>query len=156
MGRKIGSRYTANQILGRGSAGTVWLGEGPEGPVAIKLLREDLSSDQELVSRFVQERTHHLLAAYIDDAPVGFVSGVEMTHPDKGTEMFLYELGVDDAARRQGIGTALVRALATKARDLGCQGMWVLTDEDNVSAQWFYGRAGFRRSAMVPMRRSIP
>ncbi|MBC7269804.1 MAG: serine/threonine protein kinase [Streptomyces sp.] len=57
MARKIGSRYTANQILGRGSAGTVWLGEGPEGPVAIKLLREDLASDQELVGRFVQERT---------------------------------------------------------------------------------------------------
>ncbi|MEW1779238.1 serine/threonine-protein kinase [Streptomyces sp. NPDC086777] len=57
MARKIGSRYTANQILGRGSAGTVWLGEGPEGPVAIKLLREDLASDEELVGRFVQERT---------------------------------------------------------------------------------------------------
>ncbi|MFI1362662.1 serine/threonine-protein kinase [Streptomyces griseochromogenes] len=57
MARKIGSRYTANQILGRGSAGTVWLGEGPEGPVAVKLLREDLASDQELVGRFVQERT---------------------------------------------------------------------------------------------------
>lgn len=35
----------------------MWLGEGPEGPVAIKLLREDLASDQELVGRFVQERT---------------------------------------------------------------------------------------------------
>ncbi|MEU8974289.1 serine/threonine-protein kinase [Streptomyces monashensis] len=57
MARKIGSRYTANQILGRGSAGTVWLGEGPDGPVAIKMLREDLASDQELVGRFVQERT---------------------------------------------------------------------------------------------------
>ncbi|OON72603.1 serine/threonine-protein kinase [Streptomyces tsukubensis] len=57
MARKIGSRYTAHQILGRGSAGTVWLGEGPEGPVAIKLLREDLASDQELVGRFVQERS---------------------------------------------------------------------------------------------------
>ncbi|MEV0319199.1 serine/threonine-protein kinase [Streptomyces sp. NPDC050658] len=57
MTRKIGSRYTAHQILGRGSAGTVWLGEGPEGAVAIKLLREDLASDQELVGRFVQERT---------------------------------------------------------------------------------------------------
>ncbi|MEU1182626.1 serine/threonine-protein kinase [Streptomyces sp. NPDC005820] len=57
MARKIGSRYTAHQILGRGSAGTVWLGEGPEGPVAIKLLREDLASDEELVGRFVQERT---------------------------------------------------------------------------------------------------
>ena len=56
MARKIGSRYTAHQVLGRGSAGTVWLGEGPEGPVAIKLLREDLASDQDLVGRFVQER----------------------------------------------------------------------------------------------------
>ncbi|MFF5569023.1 protein kinase [Streptomyces sp. NPDC012623] len=57
MARNIGSRYTAHQILGRGSAGTVWLGEGPEGPVAIKLLREDLASDEELVGRFVRERT---------------------------------------------------------------------------------------------------
>lgn len=57
MARKIGSRYTAHQVIGRGSAGTVWLGEGPEGPVAIKLLREDLASDQVLVGRFVQERT---------------------------------------------------------------------------------------------------
>ncbi|MBN0045899.1 serine/threonine protein kinase [Streptomyces actuosus] len=57
MARKIGSRYTAHQILGRGSAGTVWLGEGPDGPVAVKLLREDLASDEDLVGRFVQERT---------------------------------------------------------------------------------------------------
>ncbi|MTE19263.1 protein kinase [Streptomyces sp. TRM43335] len=57
MSRKIGSRYTAHRILGRGSAGTVWLGVGPQGsPVAVKLLREDLASDQELVGRFVQER----------------------------------------------------------------------------------------------------
>jgi serine/threonine-protein kinase len=57
LARKIGSRYTAHQVIGRGSAGTVWLGEGPEGLVAIKLLREDLAADQELVDRFVQERT---------------------------------------------------------------------------------------------------
>lgn len=56
MARKIGSRYSARQILGRGSAGTVWLGDGPEGPVAIKLLSEDLSADQDLVTRFVHER----------------------------------------------------------------------------------------------------
>ncbi|MCX5212645.1 serine/threonine protein kinase [Kitasatospora sp. NBC_00240] len=56
MARKIGSRYTVHQVIGRGSAGTVWLGEGPDGPVAVKLLREDLASDQVLVGRFVQER----------------------------------------------------------------------------------------------------
>ncbi|SCK21115.1 serine/threonine-protein kinase [Streptomyces sp. WMMB 322] len=57
MARKIGSRYSIHQILGRGSAGTVWLGEGPDGPVAVKLLREDLASDGDLVERFVQERS---------------------------------------------------------------------------------------------------
>ncbi|WP_079166567.1 serine/threonine-protein kinase [Streptomyces oceani] len=56
MARKIGSRYTAHQILGRGSAGTVWLGDGPEGPVAIKMLRADLAADQALADRFVRER----------------------------------------------------------------------------------------------------
>ncbi|MFE9428057.1 protein kinase [Kitasatospora sp. NPDC006697] len=56
MARKIGSRYTVHQVIGRGSAGTVWLGEGPDGPVAVKLLREDLAGDQVLVGRFVQER----------------------------------------------------------------------------------------------------
>ncbi|MFR9757868.1 serine/threonine-protein kinase [Streptomyces sp. TR06-5] len=57
MARKIGSRYTARQILGRGSAGTVWLADGPDGPVAVKLLRDDLACDQDLVDRFVAERT---------------------------------------------------------------------------------------------------
>ncbi|HZE00492.1 MAG TPA: GNAT family N-acetyltransferase, partial [Pseudonocardiaceae bacterium] len=51
--------------------------------------------------------------------------------PDKGTEMFLYELGVDDRFRRRGIGKALVAALAELARESGCYGMWVLTDSDN-------------------------
>jgi hypothetical protein len=35
-----------------------------------------------------------MLIAYIDYVAAGFVSGVEMSHPDKGTEMFLYELSV--------------------------------------------------------------
>jgi serine/threonine-protein kinase len=44
-------------VIGRGTCGTVWSGEGPEGPVAIKLLHEDLTADQTLIARFVQERT---------------------------------------------------------------------------------------------------
>ncbi|WP_194904875.1 protein kinase domain-containing protein [Catenulispora rubra] len=57
MARKIGSRYTITTVLGRGTCGTVWEGEGPDGPVAVKLLREDLAADQTLIARFVQERT---------------------------------------------------------------------------------------------------
>ena len=68
---------------------------------------------------------HHLLIAYEDEQAVGFVSGVEVTHPDKGTEMFLYELAVDEPFRRRGIGRALVERLAALAREAGCYGMWV-------------------------------
>ena len=86
---------------------------------------------------------HHLLLA-LDDAgqPVGMVSGVELTHPDKGVEMFLYELSVLEGARRQGIGTALVEALRDLARERGCRGMWVLTDEDNAAGLGTYRKAG--------------
>lgn len=73
---------------------------------------------------------------------MGFVSGVETTHPDKGTEMFLYELGVDESARRLGVGRALVEALVALAEERGCYGMWVFTDADNLAARTTYERAG--------------
>jgi ribosomal protein S18 acetylase RimI-like enzyme len=93
--------------------------------------------------RFLSEPGHHLLLAYEStDTPLGFVSGVEMTHPDKGTEMFLYELAVDDQSRGRGIGTALVQGLESLARSLGCYGMWVLTDHDNAAALATYRAAG--------------
>ena len=92
--------------------------------------------------RFLTAEGHHLLIATIDGVDVGFVTGVEMTHPDKGTEMFLYELGVDEAARGQGAGTTLVAALRDLARERGCYGMWVLTDADNEAAIRTYRSAG--------------
>jgi ribosomal protein S18 acetylase RimI-like enzyme len=97
----------------------------------------------EATRRFLDDPLHHLLYAY-DDAgvPVGMVSGVETTHPDKGTEMFLYELSVAPDARRQGVAVALVRALADLARSLGCYGMWVGTEPENVAALATYRRAG--------------
>jgi ribosomal protein S18 acetylase RimI-like enzyme len=94
------------------------------------------------VERFLTDERHHLLIAYRDDEAAGFVSGVEMTHPDKGTEMFLYELAVDEGLRSRGIGRALVTALADLARERGCYGMWVLTDDGNPAALRAYAAAG--------------
>lgn len=98
-------------------------------------------------TRFLAAEGHHLLIAYEDGVPAGFVSGVEMTHPDKGTEMFLYELGVDAPFRRKGYGTALVNALATLARGRQCYGMWVLTEENNAAALATYASAGATRES---------
>ncbi|MER6382047.1 GNAT family N-acetyltransferase [Streptomyces sp. NPDC001250] len=92
--------------------------------------------------RFLAAAGHHLLLAYADGGPVGFVSGVETVHPDKGTEMFLYELAVDEPYRRRGIGRALVERLAALARERGCYGMWVGVDTGNDAALAAYRSAG--------------
>ena len=97
---------------------------------------------REWATSFLSEPTHHLFLAFDAEVPVGFVSGVETTHPDKGTEMFLYELSVDPRHRRRGAGNALVRALEAVARERGCYGMWVATEPDNVAALATYRSAG--------------
>jgi ribosomal protein S18 acetylase RimI-like enzyme len=98
--------------------------------------------------RFLAESNHHLLFAYDGTGrAVGMISGIEMTHPDKGTEMFIYELGVAPTARLQGVATELVRALAGVARERGCYGIWVGTEPDNEAALATYRRTGANEEA---------
>jgi ribosomal protein S18 acetylase RimI-like enzyme len=118
------------------------LGPGDEDKVSAIEDLLDGPVKPDALERFLNDPTLHLLIAYMDGEPVGFVSGVEMTHPDKGTEMFLYELGVGEQHRRQGVATALVEALKELAREKRCYGMWVLCDEDNEAAVKTYGKAG--------------
>jgi ribosomal protein S18 acetylase RimI-like enzyme len=115
-------------------------GEGAEVVAAGHLF--DSPPELATAERFLVTPGHHLLIAYEDELPAGFVSGVELTHPDKGTEMFLYELAVDEAFRRRGIGKALVGELLAIARSHGCYDMWVLTDHDNDAALATYRSTG--------------
>jgi [ribosomal protein S18]-alanine N-acetyltransferase len=115
---------------------------GDDGLVAAASHLFDGAARPEATARFLAEDGHHLLVAYEGERAVGFVSGAEVTHPDKGTEMFLYELAVDEPFRRRGIGAALVEALLEIARAKGCYDMWVLTDHDNKAALATYRTTG--------------
>ena len=97
---------------------------------------------REWTASFLAREGHHLLLATVDGEPAGFVTGIENLHPDKGAEMMLYELGVDDAFRRRGIGRSLVVALADLAAARGCTEMWVPTEPDNQAAIATYRAAG--------------
>ena len=91
---------------------------------------------------FLDRDGHHMLLATVDDEPAGFVTGIENLHPDKGSEMLLYELGVDDAFRRRGIARSLVIALSDLAVEIGCSEMWVPIEPDNEVAIATYLSAG--------------
>jgi aminoglycoside 3-N-acetyltransferase I len=99
-------------------------------------------------SQFLERQGHHLLFAWEGtDRPVGFISGVEVMHPDKGTEMYVNELAVAEAARHRGVAASLLQALAALAKEAGCYGMWEVSDPDNVGALATYRRAGAQQEA---------
>ena len=108
----------------------------------------DDSVDLPATERFLADEANHLLIAYVEGEPAGFVSGTEIVHPDKAApELFLNELGVDEAYRGRGIAKTLVGELWSLALRRGCRGMWVLTDEGNTAAQRVYVGAGGVRAA---------
>lgn len=83
-----------------------------------------------------------LMATSRDGGGIGFVSGVEMRHPDKDPEMFIYELGVDEVWRRRGVAKALLSALRDVAVQRGCRGMWTGTEAVNEAALATYRSLG--------------
>lgn len=91
---------------------------------------------------FLAGERNHLLIAYVDEEPAGFVSGIETHHPDKPPEMLLYELGVAAAHRRRGIGASLTAALRDLARDRDLHVMWVVIDAGDEVPAATYAAAG--------------
>ncbi|MGE0422309.1 MAG: GNAT family N-acetyltransferase [Reyranellaceae bacterium] len=98
-----------------------------------------------------------ILVARDDAQVVGMVNLLFTVSTALGTRaMLLEDMIVRPDHRGRGVGLQLIEAAIARATAEGCARITLLTDEDNNQAQWFYGRAGFRRSAMIPMRRAIP
>jgi ribosomal protein S18 acetylase RimI-like enzyme len=122
------------------------LGPGDDERVARAAHLFDDPVDATAVADYLADPRHHLLIATIDDTAAGFVTGIELLHPDKERpEMFIYELGVDERFRRRGVAAALLRRLLEICAERGCREMFVLTDEDNVAAMATYRKAGGKR-----------
>lgn len=94
----------------------------------------------DLVRRFLATPNYRIVVALDGDLVVGMATGFSHFHPDKDEDFFVNELGVDDAYRRRGIATALLRALLAEARVMGCNEAWLGTEHDNAAALATYRR----------------
>ncbi len=96
----------------------------------------------------------HALIAMVQDERRGVA-----TYEIRGAECELVTL--DSLVAQQGVGRALLRAVADVARRRGCHRLWLVTTNDNLPAQRFYTRCGLvqvtvHRGALAESRRLKP
>lgn len=88
-----------------------------------------------------------LLAVDAAGSSVGFVHSVPRVNTwSSAPDLYLEDLYVDPGARGAGVGTALIEAVAARARDLGARKVSWETDAGNVTAQRLYDRLASRSS----------
>lgn len=80
---------------------------------------------------------------------VGGLAAYElMKFEQKRSEIYIYDLAVAAAHRREGIATALIRALATIARDRGAYVIFVQADPVDGAAIALYTKVGAREDVL--------
>lgn len=96
-----------------------------------------------------------ILVAERDGRAVGYVyAGLEpMSWKElRGPAGFIHDVVVDESARGQGVGTALIEAAAVWLEKAGAPRVMLWTAEKNRGAQRLFERAGFR-ATMIEMTR---
>lgn len=92
---------------------------------------------------FLQNKDNILLVAILENQYVGFLTGHRLQRFDKRkAEVLLYEIGVHESFRRQGVGRALIESLKQWAKEVGADEVWVLTEKDNQAAMALYKSVG--------------
>jgi ribosomal protein S18 acetylase RimI-like enzyme len=83
------------------------------------------------------------LLARWDGTVCGFLTAHRLQRFDRRrAEVLLYEIGVDEAYRRRGVGRALIAEAKRWAGEVGADEVWVLTDADNAAAMSLYAATG--------------
>jgi ribosomal protein S18 acetylase RimI-like enzyme len=102
----------------------------------------DAPIDPARLAAYVAEPGHLMVVAVADGEVVGQARGMVHRHPDKPTELYIDNLGVTPARRREGVATRMLDELVAWGRELGCEEAWVGTEIDNEAARALYTRRG--------------
>jgi GNAT superfamily N-acetyltransferase len=109
------------------------------------------ASDPARARSFLAERFEHresviLLACDAQGAGLGFVQLFPLFSSVRTVRIYLLnDLFVVQAARRQGVASALLIAAADHAKALGAARLWLQTERSNATAQALYESLGWQR-----------
>ena len=118
---------------------------GPGGEEVVRTL-----ADREPQFGLLSDEATIFLAAFQGSQPIGFAFGYELPRRHGASSiLFIYELDVEAAHRRQGIATRLLTELERIAQSRGITEGFVLTEPDNAAANTLYESLGGERSDVV-------
>lgn len=108
------------------------------------------------LERLLSSRSFIALAALKGGAVVGGLAAYELQKFERErSEIYIYDLAVDEAHRREGIATALIRELQRIAADRGAWVIYVQADYGDDPAIALYTKLGAREDVMhfdIPVR----
>lgn len=113
----------------------------PDGRLTMAQIEQDLIGSGAAIV-MVAEATDGSLVGYATAHPT-----YETGHAERG--LYVGDLYVTPAHRRQGIARALLAALARQGHAQGARHLWLTAKQDNAAAHAFYRRLGSRGESVM-------
>ncbi len=99
--------------------------------------------DVEYIGRFLRGENNYLIVAYEGDSPLGYALAYRLQRFDMDKSMmYIYDVGVAENRRREGIGKKIINTAAQICRDEGLIKMFLGTGNRNLPAVRLYLSTG--------------
>lgn len=104
-----------------------------------------VASDAHL-KRALENPACYFIVCLVDSTPVGYLSAFSFPAIDDDcSQVYLYDIVVDEQHRRKGIGSGMIEALKRQCKKDGADHIWVGTSLENEAAQRTFEGTGAQR-----------
>jgi ribosomal protein S18 acetylase RimI-like enzyme len=97
---------------------------------------------QDSLTEFLADGRNIYLTVHADEQLAGALHAIAYAHPAGRRYLYVDEVDTDEAFRRQGVATAMLRAAREIGRGLGAHAVWLGADDGNEAAHALYRSLG--------------
>ncbi len=100
------------------------------------------------LKNYLAQPNHQLIVAVANGQVIGQIRAIVHHQTDDAPQLYIDNLGVAPAFKRQGVARALFNAILTWGKSNDSAGYWVATECDNDEGNSFYRALGLKSQQM--------
>lgn len=113
------------------------------------------ATDQTL-RRLLEREDFHVVTPLHEEQVLGGLTAYELEmRTEDATELFIYEIGVEKAHRRQGVGRSLIEFVRELCRSRRLSTLYVPAHADDALAVAFYAACGLKRKDIAGFEEEV-